>query len=254
MRRMRGGDLDLLALDPHRVGALLQEAAERAIGLIADQQHGAVAPAQPALEMMADAAGVAHAAGGDDDVKAVEPRDRLALVDGLGEAQMRRIAAAARRRCRRRDRRRACETLRWRGSPAANPERSAPSAPRRAPSARSDRRSVPGCARPRRPGSAARPARRSGVAHLGREPCAALLRRGRPARSRVAIGGFADHIVEVVRRFRIGLQQFGVGADDRRRRAAAAARRPCLRRRIRSRSRPSRADGRRSSSARARRG
>ena len=40
--------------------------------------------------MMADAAGVAHAAGGDDDVEAGELGDRLALLHRLGEAQMRR--------------------------------------------------------------------------------------------------------------------------------------------------------------------
>ena len=50
---------------------------------------------QPVLEMMADAAGIAHAARGDDDVEARELFDRLAFLDGLGEAQMRRRRAAA---------------------------------------------------------------------------------------------------------------------------------------------------------------
>ena len=37
------GDLDLLALDAHRLDAVLQKTAERALRLKADQQHGAVA-------------------------------------------------------------------------------------------------------------------------------------------------------------------------------------------------------------------
>ena len=43
---------------------------------------------------MPDAAGVAHAARRDDDVKAGQLGDRLAFVDRLGEAQMRRIEQA----------------------------------------------------------------------------------------------------------------------------------------------------------------
>ena len=35
-----GGDLDLLALDAHGFRAFVQETAERALGLEADQQHG----------------------------------------------------------------------------------------------------------------------------------------------------------------------------------------------------------------------
>ena len=89
-----GGHLDLVALDPHRLGAVLEKSAERAVGLKADQQHGGLVVPQPALEVMPDAAGVAHAAGGDDDVKAGQLRDRLAFVDGLGEAQMRRVEQA----------------------------------------------------------------------------------------------------------------------------------------------------------------
>ena len=63
---------------------------ERALRLEADQQHGGLGVPQPALEMVADTAGVAHAAGGDDDVEAGELGDRLALLDRLGAAQMRR--------------------------------------------------------------------------------------------------------------------------------------------------------------------
>ena len=45
--------------------------------------------------MVPDTAGIAHAAGGDDDVEAGELCDRLALVHGLREAEMRRIEQAA---------------------------------------------------------------------------------------------------------------------------------------------------------------
>ena len=62
--------------------------------LKADQQHGGALVPQPALEMMPDAAGVAHAAGRDDDVEAGQLGDRLAFVDRLGEAQMRRAEQA----------------------------------------------------------------------------------------------------------------------------------------------------------------
>src|SRR5450756_239860 len=61
------------------------------MGLIADQEHGSPAVPQPMLEMMSYAAGVAHAARRDDDMKTGEFGDRFAFVDGLGEPQMRRI-------------------------------------------------------------------------------------------------------------------------------------------------------------------
>ena len=41
--------------------------------------------------MVPDTAGVAHAAGGDDDVKAGELGDRLAFLDCFGEPELRRI-------------------------------------------------------------------------------------------------------------------------------------------------------------------
>src|SRR5581483_6593326 len=83
-------DLDLLALYPHRLCAIVQESPKRALRLEADQQHGSFTPPQPKLQMMPDATGLAHAASRDDDVKAVQPGDRLALVDRLGESQLRR--------------------------------------------------------------------------------------------------------------------------------------------------------------------
>ena len=112
---------------------------------------------QPVLQMVPDTAGVAHAAGGNDDVKAGQLGDRLALFDRFGEPEMRRVQNGRRRRLRGRGSTRACGKPRWRGSRAENRGRSARPAPRRAPSGRPDRRSVPGCARPQRPGSAGRP-------------------------------------------------------------------------------------------------
>ena len=47
------------------------------------------------LEMVPNTAGVAHATGGDDDVEASEFRDRLALVDGFREPEVRRTKQAA---------------------------------------------------------------------------------------------------------------------------------------------------------------
>ena len=203
-------DLDLLALDAHRLGALLQKAAERAMGLIADQQHGAVPPAQPALQMMTDAAGVAHAAGGDDDVKAVQPGDRLALVDGLGEAQLRgieqpldidaaiEIGGVAAEHFGRPDRQRRIEEHRRLRHLAALHQLD-----------QIDDQLLGALDRKGR--DQQRALLRRCFAHLASQPRAALLRRGRRPVG-VAIGGFADHIIEAGRRFRIGLQQLGIGA------------------------------------------
>src|ERR1019366_10347509 len=57
------GDLDFIALDAHRLGAVIEETAERALRLKADEQHRRIAVPQPALEMVADSAGIAHTAG-----------------------------------------------------------------------------------------------------------------------------------------------------------------------------------------------
>jgi hypothetical protein len=54
--------------------------------------------------------------------------------------------------------------------------------------------------------------RACGVAHLGCETLAALLRR-RCRANPVAIGRFRNQIVEIRRRLRVGLEQFRVGAD-----------------------------------------
>ena len=158
-RTDRRRHLDFITLNSDRLGAVDEKPAKGSLGLETDQQHRRPRIPQPAPEMVPDPSGVAHAAGGDDDVKAGQLGDRLALVHGLGEAQMRRVEQAANVDRRDRGLPHACEILRWRGSRAENRERSARSEFRRAPSGRRGRQSVPGSVRPRRLGSAARRSR-----------------------------------------------------------------------------------------------
>ena len=88
-------DLDLVALDTDGLGAVDEKPAERSLGLETDQQHGGPGVPQPVPEMMPDTPGVAHAAGGDDDMKAGQLGNRLALIDRLGEPQLRRVQQPA---------------------------------------------------------------------------------------------------------------------------------------------------------------
>ena len=80
----RGPHLDLLAMDLDRWGAIFKEASEGARGLEADQQDGGIGLEQVVLEMMADAAGLAHAARRDNDVEAREAGNGLTLIDAFG--------------------------------------------------------------------------------------------------------------------------------------------------------------------------
>ncbi len=52
------------------------------------EQDRALPAPQPSLQMMADAAGVAHSTCGNDDMEAGEPGDRLALINGFREVQL----------------------------------------------------------------------------------------------------------------------------------------------------------------------
>ena len=88
------GHLDLVALDSNGLGAILKKPAESAMGLKADQEHGGPVVPQPMFEMMANAAGVAHAACRDNDMKAGQFCDRFAFVDCLGESEMWRVEQA----------------------------------------------------------------------------------------------------------------------------------------------------------------
>ena len=83
---MLGTDLHLLAMDPDLRGAVLKDPSERSLRLEADEENGGLVPPEPRLQVMPDAARLAHAAGRDDDVKAVNAIDGLALLDGLREA------------------------------------------------------------------------------------------------------------------------------------------------------------------------
>ena len=89
-----GGHLDLVALDSNGLGAILKKPAEGAMRLKADQEHGGPVVPQPMFEMMANAAGVAHAACRDNDMKAGQFCDRFAFVDCLGESEMWRVEQA----------------------------------------------------------------------------------------------------------------------------------------------------------------
>ena len=64
-----------------------QGAAQRAHRLIAHEQNGALRPPQVVLEVVADAARVAHAGGGDDDLGGLVHVEQLGLLAGGGHAQ-----------------------------------------------------------------------------------------------------------------------------------------------------------------------
>ena len=81
-----GADFDLLAMDPDLRGAILKDPSERSLRLEADEENGGLVPPEPRLQVMPDAARLAHAAGRNDDVEAVNAVDGLALLDGLREA------------------------------------------------------------------------------------------------------------------------------------------------------------------------
>ena len=133
-----GRHLDLITLDADRFGTVLQKSAERSVRLKAHQQHRGPAIPKPTLEMMPDTAGVAHAAGGNDDVEAREFRNRLALVHGFREPEVRRTEQTA-------DidswiyTQRAFKTPRSRGSPEGSSEKLVRWGFLRVPSGRPDR-------------------------------------------------------------------------------------------------------------------
>ena len=77
-----GGDADVFAKELDLLRALDDLAAERALGLIADEEDGGLFAPEVVLQMVADAAGVAHAAGGEDDLGRLIEVDGLALLGG----------------------------------------------------------------------------------------------------------------------------------------------------------------------------
>ena len=96
------GDLgvhgDLVAEDLHTLGAVVQLAAERADCLIAHEQHRALRPPEVILQMVADAAGVAHAARGEDDLRRLVGVERHGVFlrdGGVQVVKIQRVDAAA---------------------------------------------------------------------------------------------------------------------------------------------------------------
>ncbi len=84
-----GPDGDILAEELYRAGPLQQAAAKGALPLIAHKDHGGLGPPKVVLQMVADAAGVAHAGGGDDDFGRFVVVESPGLLGGLGEGEAR---------------------------------------------------------------------------------------------------------------------------------------------------------------------
>ena len=80
-----GPDGDVLAKQLDGAGSLQQAAAQGALPLIAHEHHGALGPPQVVLQVVADASGVAHAGGGDDNFGRLVVVQRPGLLGGLGE-------------------------------------------------------------------------------------------------------------------------------------------------------------------------
>ena len=82
---------DFLAEQLHAGCAVQQVPPQRAWGLEAHEHHGAVAPPQVVLQVMADTPRVAHTAGGDDDLGGLVDVQQLGLVHRLRQVQARKI-------------------------------------------------------------------------------------------------------------------------------------------------------------------
>ena len=83
-----GVDLNRLAEQLDLLGAVHQTAAQRAVALIAHKQHGAFLAPQVVLQVVTDAAGIAHAAGGDDHLGLLVHIQGLGIVRGDRQAQV----------------------------------------------------------------------------------------------------------------------------------------------------------------------
>ena len=76
-------DGDLLAEELHALGPVQQSTAQGALALVADEDNGAVRPPEVVLQVVADAARVAHAGSGDDDLGGGIQVQSLGLLAGL---------------------------------------------------------------------------------------------------------------------------------------------------------------------------
>ena len=82
-----GADAHILAEQADRLLALNKAATERPASLVAGDEHRARTPAEVVEEVMADPAGIAHAAGRDDDQPRTHVVERHRLLRCLGESQ-----------------------------------------------------------------------------------------------------------------------------------------------------------------------
>ena len=83
-----GFDGDLLTKNPDRLCAINQRAAEGTPGLVPDKNDRGILAPEIMLEMMADPAGFAHPAGGDDDLAVRVFVELAGFVGGLREMQI----------------------------------------------------------------------------------------------------------------------------------------------------------------------
>ena len=78
---------DVLAKQLHAGRTVQQVPAQRTRGLEAHEHHGAVAPPEVVLQVVADTSGIAHAAGGDDDLGGLVHVQQLGLLHRLRQVQ-----------------------------------------------------------------------------------------------------------------------------------------------------------------------
>ena len=78
-----------LTVDADGGNALLEQGADRARRLVADEQNRGLGAPEVVLEVVADTACLAHAAAGDDDRAGPQPPQSLALLDRFDEVDVR---------------------------------------------------------------------------------------------------------------------------------------------------------------------
>jgi len=74
-------------MNPHALRAAADEVAQRPRHLVADEQDGRIGTPEMILQVVLDAAGIAHAGARNDDGAAADAADRLALFDALDHVQ-----------------------------------------------------------------------------------------------------------------------------------------------------------------------
>ena len=82
-----GLDRNILAKEAHRFDPVQQAAAQGALGLVAHEHHRGLLAPEVVLEVVADASGVAHAGGRNDDLGRGVQVEGLGFLAGLGDVQ-----------------------------------------------------------------------------------------------------------------------------------------------------------------------